>query len=163
VTGAGIRRGSALSGACLASLLLAGCGGGRTISTDSAATALRTAGFPETKIVRHSEIDTPLSGEEDLVFATPIVPKQFGDSPSPPAGVVDYRSSQTARKYFGTGCWTAAQLVRHRCGTLPSGFAADKLVVYRICNVIFSSYNARRDPRLTARAHRAMHLLGSMC
>jgi hypothetical protein len=161
VTGAGNRRCSALIGACVLAFLLAACGSGRTISTDAVAKALRTAGFPHTKIQRHTEIDTSLSGEEDLVLAIP--PRPFGDSPSRRAGVVDYRSSRIARRFFATGCWTAAELMRHRCGKLPLRFAANKLVARRICNIIFSSYNAHRDPGLTTHVHRAVHLLRSMC
>jgi hypothetical protein len=42
-------------------------------------------------------------------------------------------------------------------------WAPDKLSTYRICNVIFWSYNPHDDPHVAARAHRAAKLLRALC
>jgi hypothetical protein len=61
--------------------------------------------------------------------------------------------------------------MRHDCWR-PPGFSADRLIAYRICNLIFTSYNPHSgwtalsrawERRVTAHARRAVVLLRGMC
>ena len=157
------RRCWAVLGVCCAGLVLAGCGGSRTISVDAGAEALRAAGFPHTFIDRHAENDTAVEGEVDTVDVVPILKSGFW----PSARLIDYDSGRRAARRFRGG-FTLATFKKNAqgcpaCVKLPAGFAMKKVLDYRICNVILWSYNAHSDPRLTARVRRAARLLRASC
>ena len=135
----GVGRSLTLLAVCGGVFILAACGGGRSISTDAAAKALQAAGFRHMVIHHHVEIATELSGEIDEV--------DLGPHPATrdwvQAQLFDFRSRKSVWKAF-----------KPRYRDVPT---------YRICNVIFWSYNAHDDPRLTARAQRAVSLLRAQC
>jgi len=130
---------------CGAACILAGCGGA-SISTDIGAKALRTAGFRHVLIHRHTEIATDLEGEIDEVDVGP----HPGTRDWVRARLTDFDSSKRAKSSFA--------------GTRPPyGYAPNKLSSYRICNIVFWSYNPRDDHRVATRARRAATLLRTMC
>lgn len=174
MTGCG-RVGSALLSLslCLVCVLLAGCGSGRAIAVDAGAQALHSAGFTHTYLQRHHESDTAVEGEIDIVdVVAPPARRSAAFIKSaywPSARLIDYDSDKRAAAAF-KGRFTSArwhQLAADPpcalCGRLPAGFAADKVRAYRICNVIFWSYNAAGKPAVTARVSRAVKLLRADC
>jgi len=119
--------------------ILAACGGGRTISTDAAAKALRAAGFRHMVIHRHVEIASELSGEIDEV--------DLGPHP----GTRDWVRAQLFDFHSRKSVWKA---FKPRYRDAPA---------HRICNVIFWSQNPHDDPRVAARTRRAASLLRAQC
>ena len=167
--------------ACVVALLLAGCGGGNNTPDPTRATArsaaekLREAGFSKPYV----GVNRPRDVRKGQLA---IVSVSHASSRRPAAQVIVYRSSQAAERFFRSGCWTAAQLVKHKPQGIawknhscwrPPGFTADRLLAYRICNLIFTSYNPNNPTgtgltriwarRVTSHARRAVALLHGMC
>jgi hypothetical protein len=167
--------------ACVAALLVAGCGGGNSTSDTIRATArsaakkLREAGFSKPYV----GVNRPREVRKGRLA---VVGVSHASSSRPVAQVIVYRSSQAAERFFRSGCWTAAQLVKHKPAGVawmnhscwrPPGFSADRLLAYRICNLIFTSYNPNNPAgtvltriwarRVAAHARRAAVLLHGMC
>ena len=166
---------------CVVALLSAGCGGGNSTpdpiraTARSAAQKLREAGFSKPSV----GVNRPRDVRKGQLAGVWVV---HGDPQWPVARVAVYRSSRAAERFFRSGCWTAAQLVKHRLRGLarmrhdcwrPPGFSADRLIAYRICNLIFTSYNPNNPAgtaltriwarRVTTHARRAVALLHAMC
>jgi len=154
--------------------VLAGCGGsthrttatcpkpaGPTISTIAALRVLECVGFTGLRVLRHVEVDTGVTGQIDEV------------SPKPQAGhafttvdIQDYHS----RRGYSPSAVLGASYVRLWLHNLPPRFlprhfhsSSKKAFSVRVCNVFLSSYNARNDPHLPARLHRAERLLRADC
>jgi hypothetical protein len=167
--------------ACIAALLLAGCGGANNTPDPiramarSAAKKLREAGFSKPYV----GVNRPRDVRKGQLA---IVNVSHASSRRPVAEVIVYRSSRVAEQFFRSGCWTAAQLVKHKPQGIawmnhacwrPPGFSAERLLAYRICNLIFTSYNPNNPAgtaltriwaqRVTSHARRAVALLRSMC
>jgi hypothetical protein len=152
--------------------------GTTTITADSAAKTLREAGFSIPYIARIPAGDVRRGQLGIVSVSHPHAPPRW-----PLARVIVYKSSQAAEKFFRTGCWTAAQLLKHRpgrnagarppCPRRPWKFSADRLLAYRICNVIFTSYNQNNPSgtalervwarRVTTHARHAVTSLRGMC
>jgi hypothetical protein len=145
------------------------------ITAELAAKTLREAGFSIPGIAR-------IPPEEVRKGQLDVVSVVHTHSRLPLATVIVYKSSQAAETFFRTGCWSAAQLVKHRLRGIawmrhtcwrPPGFSANRLLAYRICNVIFTSYNPDNPSgtaletnwarRVTTHARRAVALLRGMC
>jgi hypothetical protein len=105
-------RAAAGLGACVVALLLAGCGGSNSTPDPIRATArwaaekLREAGFSKPTVI----VNRPRDVHKGQLAGAWV---SHGD-PRPVAEVIVYRSSQAAERFFRRGCWTAAQLVKHR-------------------------------------------------
>ncbi|MFL5953268.1 MAG: hypothetical protein ACJ76I_04065 [Gaiellaceae bacterium] len=155
-------------GALLADCALSGCGAS-TVSTDSGKSILQRAGFHDL-VVSDSQPDMNKIGDYSSITTEPGVY-------APSVELLRYRSSSTAAKvymgfsrtYFRSliSYWRNPPKLCKFCldGTmkLPPGFQMRKLMTFQICNVILWSYNARLDPRLTARVNRAAALLRANC
>jgi hypothetical protein len=143
-----VRRCVAFLAGCGAVFILAACGGGRSISTDAGAKALATAGFHHLLVHRHTEIATDLEGEIDEVDLGPHPRTRDWVR----AQLIDFDSSKRAVSFF------KVEALRP-----PYPYAANKLSTYRICNVVFWSYNPHDDPRVESRAQRVAKLLRAQC
>ncbi len=185
-----VRSAAGISAALLV-LVAAGCGSGHPkslttsprstlISVTAAATALRQTGFP-TWIRRHTEVDERI-GEIDNVEVT-----RSGNALDwSQAELIRFSSRAAARRAFEYGYSPGALRKQERywrryprtaktgdrsCGvgcivggvSRPRDFAAQKVLAYRICNVVLRSYNANSNPELTARVRHAARLLQATC
>jgi hypothetical protein len=140
------------------------------MSTESARSAAESAGFHGLVVTPDVGITDPTEDEIALRFNPPFFA---------PIRLVRFHSASDAKDVFDDeqGDYSRAALKtylvylqRHpkpRPGEfrlpLPRGFELRKVFSFRVCNVIIFSYNARLDPRLTARVNRAVAALRAKC
>jgi hypothetical protein len=157
--------------------VLAGCGGAPNIAAAAARRALQAAGFGGLKIYTYEDFGLPPIQE--------IVQKKYAGEDWPPIEVDHYTSNARAEQFY-EGSYSRAALrsqeaywrrypVAARTGrrvyrgmveggrVRPRGFEIRKVLAFRICNVIVSSYNTRLDRRLDARVRDAARLMQANC
>jgi hypothetical protein len=151
--------------------VLSSCGGG-SISTPSARAALQSAGFDDIVVLRDQGMEEPTFDEVDLRGNGPQGSAPFFG----PLRLTRFHSAKEAKlAYWGDQSRPAlSQIIYNqhlhptpaygeRRFEFPRGFQLRKVLSFRICNVLLFSYNARLDPRLTAKVNRAARALRAKC
>ena len=155
--------------------MLAGCGSGEGyISTPQALRAFRRAGFSNLTVISNKKVTQHF----DRTFPPTELPRALRGKPLDEDTIstrakgwpfvalfaVRLPSSEDAKKAYQNNNPAALRSeVAQMRQYLPQGFSLNKLMLARVCNILLSSFNAKRDPALTARFDRAVRLLRKEC
>ena len=142
----------------------AGCGRGgeRAIATQAALAAIREAGFRVRTLETTAFLAERGVTEVDVITTNPRA-SGFSVTILQRLEAARYPTVQLAKETyeqtFSPRVLERLIPVMRRLNPLPRDFSLAKLRTARVCNIIVSSYNAKRDPLLDARIDRALLLL----
>ena len=133
-------------------LFAGGCGGSeKTLETSTVLATLRAVGL--------SDLHVRSYGDADFIFTG-----TFGNPALMPMTVTRLESVKSARSRFANDQrLLQGQLSPADRAALPRGYDPERLTDVRVCNLVITSYNSRRDAVLATRVERAVTALRAKC